>query len=222
MDNAQSQDQRSTRGLAWPAVVAVLLAAGSSSRFGAENKLLADVAGEALVVRVARALLSSRIAGVVVVTPADPTAISTAIGPLRRGQSSRLRLVANPDPTRGISSSIAIGIGAVPAAATGALIVPGDMPSLTPSTCDTLVSVFESSGGDAVIHAATPDGGQRNPVIWPRRLFASLMALEGDTGGKPLIACERAVRPGHVIAVPFAAPDLFLDIDVPDDLARWR
>lgn len=223
MDNARDMRLRGARGNERSGrVVAVLLAAGASTRFGRENKLLADLGGEPLVARVAGALLDSRIAEVVAVTPADPSGILAALERHRGAHPSRLRLVANPDPSRGISSSIAAGIDAVPLAASGAMIVPGDMPGLEGSTCDALISAFAASDHAAVVHAATQDGAQRNPVIWPRRLFASLMALEGDSGGKRLISAERATPAGRVIAVPFAAPELFLDVDEPDDLARWR
>lgn len=203
-------------------IAAVLLAAGASRRFGCENKLLADIAGEPLVARVADVLLASSLGEVVVVTPADPTAIAAALEHQLSRDRSRLRLVSNADASRGIASSIVTGIGALPTAASGAMIVPADMPGLTVAACNTLISAFAVSGYDGLVHAATRDHRQRNPVIWPRRLFGQLLALRGDTGGKPLIVAERAARPAKVIAVPFDAADLFLDVDVPADLARWR
>lgn len=203
-------------------VAAVLLAAGSSRRFGSANKLLTPIAGEPLVARVAGVLFESWIGDVVVVTPADPTAIAAALA--RRGSldPGRLRLVANADPGRGMASSIATGLGAVPAEADGAMIVPADMPGLTVAACNKLISAFAASGHVALVHAATRDQRQRNPVIWPRRLFEPLMALQGDTGGKRLIASEREARPAQTIAVAFDAAELFLDVDVPADLAYWQ
>lgn len=201
--------------------MAVLLAAGASSRFGLANKLLVHVGGEPLIARVAGALLGSRVSEVIVVTPADQVPIATALDNPIGVSAGRCRLVANPEPWRGIGSSIAAGIGAVPRAASSAMIVPGDMPGLTASVCDLLIDVFGRSGGGAIVHAATLDGGQRNPVIWPKRLFADLLALEGDTGGKQVIARERTANPAAVIAVQFAAPGLFLDVDRPDDLQPW-
>ncbi len=223
MDNAREMEQDEVSGpVSAEAVAAVLLAAGASSRFGPQNKLLAELDGETLVARVAGALLASRVAEVVVVAPADTSAIAAALEGHRMAHSHRLRIVANPDPGRGIASSIAAGIGALPSWASSAMIVPGDMPGMRASICDELISTFAASGCDAVVHAATPDGNQRNPVIWPKRLFASLMALEGDVGGKALIAAERAMRPNRVIAVAYTVSDIFLDVDEPNDLRRWR
>lgn len=201
-------------------VTAVLLAAGASTRFGPGNKLLAEVGGEALVVRVARALLRSMVGAVVVVTPPDLRPIAAALDASLPDAAHRLSLVANPDPSRGIASSIVTGIRAVDAAAAGAMIVPGDMPNLDGAHCDRLLAAFAAAGGDSVIYAETAAGQQRNPVVWPRRLFGALAALQGDTGGKPLIAAERALRPDRVVAVTFDDAGIFRDVDRPEDLAR--
>lgn len=200
------------------AVTAVLLAAGASTRFGAGNKLLAEIGGEAVVARVARALLRSQVGSIIVVTPPDRSAIAAALATVEDG--GRLSLIANPDPSRGIASSIATGICAVDATSAGAMIVPGDMPNLAGADFDRLLAAFVAEGGDALIHAATAAGRQRNPVVWPRRLFGALAALHGDVGGKPLIAGERAVRPDRVVAVAFADEASLRDVDRPEDLAR--
>lgn len=223
MDNARDPISRAAPGAAPPCTVAaVLLAAGASTRFGPENKLLAEISGEPLIARLVAVVLASRIGEIVVVTPADPSAIATALARAVNLDPNRLRIVANSDPSRGIASSIVMGIEAVSAGASGAMIVPADMPGLTVAACNALISAFAASGHAAVVHAATGEQRQRNPVIWPRRLFEKLLALSGDTGGKPLIAEERASRPASVIAVAFDRAELFLDVDVPADLARWR
>lgn len=203
-------------------VTAVLLAAGSSRRFGGDNKLLEEIDGETLVARVAEALLASKVGAVLVVTPTDPAAISRALARSISHHSGRLSMVPNADASRGIASSIATGIAAVPAGASGAMIVPADMPGLTAAVCDALLSAFVASGHEALVHAMTTDHRQRNPVIWPRRLFPRLLALEGDVGGKSVIGAERQARPETVVGVVFEAASAFLDVDVPADLARWR
>lgn len=219
------------------AIAAILLAAGSSRRFGEADKLLAELAGEPLVVRTARTLLASRVADVVAVTrtaardggAAAPGSVASALAPMLAapagGDASgggRLRVVLNAEPERGIGSSVATGIRALDAHVSGAMIVPGDMPGLEPAALDRLISAFDQTGCAAIVHASTPDGKQRNPVIWPRRLFAALAALDGDTGGKPLIAAERAADPARVVAVAFPDARLFHDVDRPEDLAGWR
>lgn len=207
-------------------IASILLAAGASQRFGPANKLVARVGGEPIIARVARVLDGSRVDQVIVVTPPedhpDTRQIAEALA-ARDRQSSKVafRLVANPDRTRGMGSSIAAGVRALGAEYSGVLIVPGDMPALTPAVVDRLIAAFSAAHGDAIVHAATRDGRQRNPVIWPRRLFPALAVLDGEAGGKPLIAAERAAQAGSVIAVPFDDDRLFCDIDTVADLEGW-
>lgn len=49
-------------------IAAVVLAAGSSRRFGAENKLLATVAGQTLIMRVLAAIRVAGLSPIIVVT----------------------------------------------------------------------------------------------------------------------------------------------------------
>jgi len=61
------------------ALGAIVLAAGPSERFGAENKLLAAVGGDALIRVVVRAVMGAGIADVVVVTGCDKERIEAAL-----------------------------------------------------------------------------------------------------------------------------------------------
>ena len=192
-------------------VSAVLLAAGASRRFGHEDKLLAAIGGEPLAARVARVLREAGIAEVVAV-------VREECGPVPAALAGRVtRLVAAPGAIYGMGSSIAAGIAALGPECAGALIVPGDMPGLTPSLVRRLSETFASHGETRTVHASLADASQRNPVLWPRRLFPELAALAGETGGKAVLARH----PGESVAVLADASEV-ADIDTPDDLAHWR
>lgn len=193
-------------------VAAVLLAAGSSKRFGEENKLLALVDGAPLIRLTALALTASRAAEIVAVTGPDPGEIAAALSDLP------IRFVHNPDFARGMGTSIATGIRAVDPAMTGALVCPGDMPSLQSIMIDRIIDAFEASGSQGIVYPALADGSQRNPVLWPCRLFARLGQLSGEGGAKPILAELRA----ECIPVPEDDPGHFVDIDTVDDLDAFR
>ena len=62
-----------------PGIGAIVLAAGASQRYGANNKLLASIGGEPLVRRVVHVLIESGIADIVVVTGHERTLIQAAL-----------------------------------------------------------------------------------------------------------------------------------------------
>jgi molybdenum cofactor cytidylyltransferase len=206
MPQSHRSDRRATSTIA-----AILLAAGSSQRFGAGNKLLADVVGRPLIFWVAARVRRSRVRDVVVVTGPDRSEIEQAL------HGFEVRFVHNPNHQAGMGRSIAVGVGSLDPETQGALICPGDMPEVSTELIDQLIEAFEQNGAEAIIYPVLPDGSQRNPVLWPRRFFTRLAALDGPAGGKALLAELET----ETVAVPAQGPD-FLDIDTAVDLGRYR
>ncbi len=191
---------------------AVLLAAGASRRFGADNKLLIEIDGTPLVRRVAERLVSSRVAGVMVVTGFEAERIRDALAGLD------IHFVENPDFAEGLAASIKCGIAALPEDSDAAMIVLGDMPGTTQALLDKLIGIFEEGPGEKIVFPERKGGAQGNPVIWPARYFSELLKLSGDKGAKQLISQYReAVRP-----VPVGDEVALGDIDTPGDLEGWR
>ena len=194
-------------------VAAIVLAAGLSRRFGAGNKLTADADGQPLVRRVVEQALASRAAQIVVVTGHEPDAIASALAGLP------LRVVHNAHYRQGMGTSVAAGVASLDANMAGALVLLGDMPDVDAVLLDRLMQGFAEAGADRIVMPVDTDGRQRNPVLWPRRLFAALARLDGDKGGRDLIAAEGA----SVVRLAVAdASAVSLDIDTPEALAAWR
>ncbi len=189
---------------------AVLLAGGASRRFGADNKLLAEIDGVPIIARVAREALSGGVGELVVVTGAEHDGYVTALTGLP------VRFVRNAGWNEGIGSSIAAGVRALSAPPQGAFIVPGDLPNLTASVFRRLGEAFAAGDGARVVVPVTAEGSQRNPVLWPRHLFPQLAALSGTKGGKSLLDTLSDQR----VDVSFDDESLFADIDTLDDYAR--
>jgi molybdenum cofactor cytidylyltransferase len=200
-----------------PDVAAILLAAGSASRFraaagGEASKLVAQLAGKPLVRHAAEAALASGARPLVVVTGYQRAAVEAALDGLA------LRLVHNAKHAFGLASSLKAGIAALPASAKGALILLGDMPGVTPKLIDDLIAAFEAHPGARA--AAPASGGRRgNPVLLSRALFAAIAELEGDEGARKLLAEAGA---GQVIEVEAAGDSAILDIDTPEALEEAR
>lgn len=193
-------------------VGAVLLAAGASTRFGAGNKLLADLGGRPLLARAAHAIAAAEVDEIVVVTGRDDAQVRQAVAAIA------LRFAHNDDWATGMGSSISTGIRSLASQPAGAFIIPADMPFLTPGLLVALRDAFVRAGGERIVVPTTPDGAQRNPVLWPRRYFAELALLSGPKGGKPLLRRYS----DQILKVPLADPQVFADVDTDEDLAAAR
>ena len=185
-------------------IAAVVLAAGRSTRMGSTNKLLARFGGKPLLVHAVEAAKASGAAEVIVVTGHEADAVGAAL------EGSGVRLVHNPSHAQGMSTSLATGIKAVSAGCDGAIILLGDMPHLSAAMVDKMIATAR----DDVIVMASHGGERGNPVLWPRRDFEALCAIEGDKGARALIG-ENGDR---VVAVELGEAAGF-DIDTPDELA---
>jgi len=191
-------------------IAAVVLAAGMSSRMGS-NKLLADLDGKPLVRHAVEAAIASHASPVIVVTGRDADPIKAAL----RGLN--VRFVDNPDFSKGLSTSLKAGISAVPQVCDGALILLGDMPGVGAALIDRLVAGFDPFEDRAIVVAAR-QGKQGNPVLWARRFFPEIEAIEGDVGARNLVGIY-----GELVCEIEAGDDAPLtDIDTPQALEAYR
>jgi molybdenum cofactor cytidylyltransferase len=188
-------------------VAGLVLAAGRSTRMGGPNKLLAEIGGKPLVRFVAEQALASRAAPVVVVTGHERAKVEAALAGLR------VRFVHNPDYAAGLSTSLKAGLAALPAEADGAIVCLGDMPQVTAGLIDRMLEVFDPARG-ALVVVPTIEGKRGNPVVWSRRFFPDLMALEGDVGARHLIVTHADA----VAEVPVEDSAALTDVDTPDAL----
>ena len=194
-----------TANLGSPAVTAVVLAAGSATRFGSV-KLLAPINGRPVLQHVLDALDGAGVGDVVVVLGRDAAAIEAAI------DWRTERRVINPDPDRGLSSSVQVGLEAVPEQATAALIVLGDQPAISPSTIRALLDQPPDPDRPVVV-ARYADDSARNPVLLGRAMFPVASEATGDRGLGPVLAGHPELV--REVDVEGSNPD----VDTPADLA---
>ena len=192
-------------------VAAVVLAAGRSTRMGGPNKLLADIAHRPLVRIAAEEALASRAKPVIVVTGHQREQVETALAGLP------VQLVHNPDFADGLGTSVKAGIAAVPADVDGAIVCLGDMPQVDAGLIDRLIAAFDPDQG-ALVVMPTFEGKRGNPVLWSRRFFPDLMAIEGDVGARYLIGRYSEA----VVEVPLEGKAALVDVDTPEALVGVR
>lgn len=191
-------------------VVAVVLAAGHSSRMGA-NKLLVELDGEPLLRHAVKAALASRATRVVVVTGNDVERIHAALAGLD------VAFVHNSAFATGMASSLRTGVAAV-GGARAAMICLGDMPRITAAHLDALIASFTAADDDHAIVVPTFERKRGNPVVWGRAHFAAIDQLTGDVGARSLL--ERNLADVHLVALDDSA--ILVDVDTPDALQALK
>lgn len=193
-----------------PKIGAVVLAAGMSSRMGA-NKLLMDVNGKTMVRHTVEAALASHAEPVIVVAGHAAADVKAALTGLN------VRIVNNPYFANGLSTSLICGLNALPDDCDGALVLLGDMPGVSTALADKLIASFDP-GENRAICVATRHGKRGNPVLWARRFFPEMLAIEGDVGARNLIGTYGEL----VCEVEAADEGPLTDIDTPEALASYR
>jgi molybdenum cofactor cytidylyltransferase len=192
-------------------IAAVVLAAGRSTRMGAVNKMLAEIGGKPLVRIAAEQAIASRAKPVIVTTGHERERVEAALAGLP------VRLVHNPAYADGLGTSLQAGIAAVPAEADGAIICLGDMPQVDHRLIDTLIAAFDPERG-ALVVVPSIDGRRGNPVLWSRRFFGDLMAIEGDIGARHLIGSYAEA----VVEVPVKGEAALTDVDTPESFSAVK
>jgi molybdenum cofactor cytidylyltransferase len=186
-------------------VHAIILAAGSGSRFGG-GKLMAPWRSGVLLDGALDAAFAAPVEGVFVVVGADPAVAAHA-------EARGARIVEAKDHALGLSASLKAGIAALPKDAVGALILLGDMPKVPHAVLAPLVAAVQAGAP-----AAAPEhqGRLGNPAALSAALLPKVMALEGDRGARALIEGlgEALVR------IPAPDSGVLYDVDRPEDLDR--
>lgn len=184
---------------------AILLAAGSSSRLG-QPKQLIEIEGDPLVALQARRLMALQPACVVVVTGAEREQVAERLADLP------VTLVHNPDWARGMGSSLACGIRAMPERVRAALVLLCDQWRVSGDDLQRLVDAWACDPLSAVV--ADHGDASGPPAILPRALFERLSRLRGDTGAKRIL--RRWNGTVEKLSLPRAAPDIDTAGDLPN------
>ncbi len=187
-------------------VAAIVLAAGAGSRFGGA-KLIAPLDGRPVLQHVLDTLTAAGLADVVVVLGHDRAAVERVID--RRTE----RLVVNDDPSRGLASSVQVGIAALDPSTTAVLIVLGDQPLVSIETIYALLDAPDDAAHPVVVPRYDHDGG-RNPILLRRAAFGLVDEVSGDRGLGPVLSAH----PGLVLEVAVHGSNP--DVDKREDLAR--
>jgi len=186
---------------------AVILAAGAGRRMGACKPLL-EIDGRTLIERLVETFRAAGVAEprVVVAPGADEL--------IRRLAGLRVPAVVNPDPSRGMFSSVRTGVAALPADLDGFFVHPADIPFVRSETLRRLIAAL--TPGVAVAHPRVAGRRGHPPLLAAEWRPVLLRGADPPDGLRGVLA---AAPVGRVAEVPCDDEGARFDLDTPVD---WR
>ena len=186
-------------------IVGIVPAAGRGARFAeadpaAPPKMLAPIDGVPMVRRTVESLLRAGVEFcLVVVAPSGVKAIGQALGGLP------VRLVTNPDPSRGMFSSVQCALASA-RQEDQCLLLPGDMPHVQSSTIAAVIAAGQ--GGKRTV---TPllAGHRGHPVLCSSVLRDRIVAAPIDS------RLDHLLDQDDVVGVDVTDPGVRRDVDHP-------
>ncbi len=177
---------------------------------GARDKLKQTIDGVPLLRRSAQTALAC--APVIVALPSRPHPRYEALLGLP------VQKVAIPDADEGINASLRGALAHVPADARAVMVLLADLPDLTTDDLNALMASVRSYPDNLIWRGATSAGEPGHPVIFDCSLFTSLSRLTGDDGARAVVRAHS----DKVYLHPLPDRNALLDLDTPEDWAKWR
>ena len=183
-------------------IAAVILSGGASRRMGTPKALL-QFQGETFLDRLIR-IFGTVCEPVVVV-------VGEHADPIRSGiqRAAEVRFAVNPDPQRGMLSSLQCGLALVPADAVAALFLPVDHPHIEAPTVETLAQSFRWNSAPVIVPTYLGEHG--HPVCIARGVIDELLALPVEAKASDII--HRHVAETRYLEV--SDPAVVADVDDP-------
>ena len=192
-----------------PAARAIVLAAGASRRLGRPKLLLPF--GEST--RVGSVVAALRDGGaeeiVLVLAPGDEDLRAWAEG-------AGVTVAVNPDPDRGMLSSIQEGVAALGGTDVLLLVTPADLPNLRAGTVALLLHRMKETG--APLGLPVHQGKRGHPLAIAPALIPEIGTLDLNVGLKQL----RDRHEAELLEVEVGDAGVVEDVDTPEDYARSR
>ncbi|MBF8739787.1 nucleotidyltransferase family protein [Pseudomonas guariconensis] len=184
-------------------VVALVLAAGCSARFGSDKRRAALAEGTSV--------LGQSVEHALAVFDEVRVVLRDGECAQDLGLPQGCSVVHSYDAALGMGHSLAAGVASLgDSSAQAVAVVLGDMPWIS---CATLRRLAEAASASNIVlpqHA----GRQGHPVVFGRVFWPALMKLVGDEGARRVVRAN----PAHCVAVAVDDEGVLRDVDTPNAL----
>ncbi|WP_414157499.1 nucleotidyltransferase family protein [Pseudomonas sp. BNK-15] len=186
-------------------IVALVLAAGSSVRFGGDKRRATLGDGRSLLVHSVERACSVF------------SDVRVVLRDGERGEDLGLpgacRIISSPDAGLGMGHSLAAGAASlIDSEAQAVAVLLGDMPWIAQATLGQLAAVADASA----IVLPEHDGQQGHPVLFGRDFWPALSRLTGDEGARSVVKAH----PASCIRFEVQDAGVLQDVDRPEAVNR--
>jgi molybdenum cofactor cytidylyltransferase len=198
-----------------PAIAALVLAAGLSSRMG-RPKLTLPWGKTTVIAQVVQTLWSGGVQHVVVVTGGSREATELALANLPPVEGKRVACVFNQEYANGeMLVSVQVGLRALLTTDCAAfLLALGDQPQIQAATVQAVISAYRADQAALVVPSYEMRRG--HPWLVDRRLWAGLAAQSLPFTLRDFLQQHRS----SIAYVNVATPTILADLDTPEDYQR--
>ncbi|HSW35469.1 MAG TPA: selenium cofactor biosynthesis protein YqeC [Candidatus Limnocylindrales bacterium] len=194
-----------TAGAPAVAVSCVVLAAGTASRMGGQDKLALTLQGKTILEHTLEGISEAGIEDIIVVTRPNST------WPQRIGDA-QYKFRENPHYKAGLASSLKAGLATVDSRAQGVIFALADQPLIPAQVYRELIENYRHNL--KMLTCPVFRGKRGNPTLFDRRTWPLLMQLTGDRGGRQIMA---SLPNDEICMVESAFPAVLMDIDTHSD-----
>jgi molybdenum cofactor cytidylyltransferase len=190
-------------------IAGIILAGGQGRRMGGSKPLLVHE-NATLLERVVQNFRAASLDPLIVVLGFEARRV------IQRLPLGGLKIVINPQPSLGLSSSIQRGLAHISPRCNGVMLALGDMPLVTTETINLLVDAFKK--GKKGIVVPVHDKQMGHPVIFALKYLDELLALRGDKGAKEILEGN----PKDIREVKIESDEVLIDVDTHEDWEKIK
>lgn len=184
-------------------VIGIILAAGFSNRMG-QDKLLLEIEGQKILERVILATKNSQLDDIVLIYRTKEVK--------ELGEKYNIKTLYNKNAKLGQSQSVILGVQE--AEGDAYMFFVGDQPYLTSNLIDNIILEHKRDKNKIVIPYYKNNICM--PILFPSNYRENLLHVEGDKGGKEIIANN----PDMIIRVDVEEEKLICDVDTQEDYEK--
>ncbi|MGB9680535.1 MAG: DVU_1551 family NTP transferase [Thermoanaerobacteraceae bacterium] len=183
---------------------AIILAAGQSSRMG-KNKALLPINNKTFIEEEINLFHDFGIDKIVVVTGYNTEEIHRVIS------SEQVMEIHNPDPSRGMFSSVCLGVKHIASMCDAFFVLPVDIPLIRNCTLKLVLETWLNDRSRIII--PTFENQRGHPPLFPSSVAEKLLSWDGKNGLQGFLENYKT----HIVEVFTPNEYMLLDVDTPQD-----